>query len=317
MKFSIVIETATVYSDKISIEKCIQLWRNQGINSRCFFEQIVVTSNRDLDYDLDESVKIILVSDDKSNAYYYQKNIGSQHSSGDYILFVDADCIPDRNYLSSLVKLVAKKEYEIITGITYYNGSSSLAKMNTIISFGYLHSTNKIKSPSSPLSHNLIIHSNLKYSPFGKFEGRVFGDWHLSKVTQANNKSIIISKELIMNHSDPTFDLQELKDRHLREIYNKWVFKKFKVNSIKALRLVHKKRFNKLFMYGPYMGYTYIPLSFKICLNVYYLINLVWIINHILFPNKRKKWFKYQFGTILGIEIFNKKNDILSNYSNS
>lgn len=52
----------------------------------------------------------------KNRTYAEQRNIGIKHAKGNIIVFIDADCIPEKNWLMNLIKPIEKENEKIVSG---------------------------------------------------------------------------------------------------------------------------------------------------------------------------------------------------------
>jgi len=55
----------------------------------------------------------------KGLRYYEMKNIGARHTSGDVIIFIDSDVIPEDAWLESLVSAICRENVAVVGGETY------------------------------------------------------------------------------------------------------------------------------------------------------------------------------------------------------
>ncbi|MGC3873537.1 glycosyltransferase family 2 protein [Halomonas sp. GXIMD04776] len=106
-----------VYKDFERLEKCIKSIDDQGLDKR-LFEVVVV--NNDVDEDLpplrkhELSLKVLNCQKEGS---YAARNKGAKIANGDYIAFIDSDCIPDDTWLATVKSIIENNpEADLIAG---------------------------------------------------------------------------------------------------------------------------------------------------------------------------------------------------------
>lgn len=91
-----------------------------------------------------------------------QRNIGIQKSKGDIIVFIDASCVPDKNWLSNIVKPILTEGEKIVMGKT-----GSIGKP-TINDLGYIKIANQKYVDEAP-TINLAISKDV-FITVGEFD---------------------------------------------------------------------------------------------------------------------------------------------------
>lgn len=64
----------------------------------------------------------------RQRTYSQQRNIGILHAKGEYIVFIDADCIPEKSWLVSLLNPIVREHENIVSGACRPLGKSYIHK---------------------------------------------------------------------------------------------------------------------------------------------------------------------------------------------
>jgi hypothetical protein len=123
-----------------------------------------------------ESLRWKLIS--ATNLHYYSmKNLGVENASGEYIIFLDSDVIPDPGWLSRVVEAMRDSKYSVLASSVYVDTDGFMNKvMGLIWVFDPVPLTDKIVRVDRFRSNSVAIRRNLlkKYS-FPEIPGRSRG----------------------------------------------------------------------------------------------------------------------------------------------
>ena len=241
--------------------------------------------------------------------YYECKNVGARESSGEYAVFWDSDCRPGCGYIQRAIDLLeSDADLIAVSGITRYDGSSWLAQLNTVLSFGYLFQGLPEPAPYAALAHNLVIRrERFPSRPFGPYTGRSGGDTALTEFARAQGKPVRLDPGLIIFHEDPSFSLRATLERHLRELFNpaislvddgELVYARNAVAiAFWSARHCFRKRYRKLVEYGPAMGFGRLSRACAVpILLLFQVLDLSAVAVLALRRRLVVDWLRYQFG---------------------
>ena len=302
MTLSIIIETATNH-ERSKILQCLAIWKNLAEESFAKDYEIIALVPEELELIDSEHERISFVRHSKEDIdkYYLQKNMGFNHAAGRFCLFADCDCVPNLDYLSELKEILESSSEVVHAGITNYQGKGLITTFNTYCSFGYLVGKEKVLFPQGPLSHNIIINGSIVGdNPFGPFKGRVYGDWHFSKLCYEKSLDQVVHNKLIMNHVSPNWNLHEIQDRYFREIFN-YKYRHGDKSDLSCIKSVLKKRYmnivkyktkNELYSIQVLQLYIYQSLISMVVYSLYFLLIL---------KGGRLSWINHQFGEKISV----------------
>ncbi|UCC91435.1 MAG: glycosyltransferase [Candidatus Aenigmatarchaeota archaeon] len=112
MKISVVIP---VYNSEKTIEKCIGSLLNQTRKP----DEIIVVDDRSKDRtsEIAKSFKNVTLLEKNHEGPAAARNLGAKKAKGEILLFIDSDCIADKNWVSEMVKPFENKQITGVQGI--------------------------------------------------------------------------------------------------------------------------------------------------------------------------------------------------------
>nr|WP_298414787.1 glycosyltransferase [uncultured Halomonas sp.] len=106
-----------VYKDFKRLKRCIEAIEKQDLEKK-YFEVIVVNNDNDEELPpLQTENLVVKVLNCQKEGSYAARNLGARNANGDYIAFVDSDCIPDKKWLATAKSSFEKyPEADLIAG---------------------------------------------------------------------------------------------------------------------------------------------------------------------------------------------------------
>lgn len=239
--------------------------------------------------------------------YYGLKNAGAREATGEFLVFFDSDCRPGPGYFATMLQRFRDQpDAWCLAGASRYDGRSIIARINTTLSFGYLHDPGaESPEPYGLLAHNVAVRrSTCAEEPFGPMAGRVRGDLWMTQWFARQGHPPLLVREMVIHHEDPSFSLVLRMDRQLREVFSH-------VRSEKDLRPWTKPgiialtkallspvwRGRKLMRHGHHVGLGVAEKAIGMPVVVFYGL-MDWASAAVLFavPSLRRRYFRYQNG---------------------
>ena len=258
-RISVVIDAGTrELTGRIPVQRMLEAPVREAASLPAGAVEIMVTSASPAgSCPLPHGVRWLVLPD---HGYYALKNAGAREARGSYVVFWDGDCCPEPGYLRHAESLLdANPSCSAVSGVTEYAGKGWLTRLNTVLSFGYLHQGRAEPWPAAALAHNLVIRrAAFGSQPFGPHRGRSDGDTHITETARASGQPIRLDQRLRVQHEDPSRSLTALLERHLREHFNPMVGRPHRRDAMRvAWRRVRRSpcgRHRKLRRYGGSLG---------------------------------------------------------------
>ncbi|MFH1391815.1 MAG: glycosyltransferase family 2 protein, partial [Candidatus Diapherotrites archaeon] len=127
MKISVIIPA---YNSEKTIGNCIEAIRNQDFSEP--FEIIVVDDgSKDETSDAAEELGAVVLKQ-KNSGPAKARNLGAKNAKGDILVFTDADCVPEQNWLKEMTAPFKHKEIIGVQGAYNTKQKSITARFNQI-----------------------------------------------------------------------------------------------------------------------------------------------------------------------------------------
>jgi len=194
-----------VYNAEKTIFECIQSILNQDFKN---FEIIVVDNGS-----TDKTVSILKSKFKNKIKLLYEhkrgpaaaRNKGILHAKGKFIAFTDSDCVPDKNWLSGIMKTFADTNADAVGGSVYCSQKNIFSSVADISLFGeYIYSKKNKSRFTRFIPTNNICYKNTLFKKYGLFDVRfkfaggedVLFNWKIFK----DGKNIFFNKNIKVNH---------------------------------------------------------------------------------------------------------------------
>ena len=315
-KISIIITTYNRPNNIIEIIKLI----NKQLNFTNKLEIIICDSNSKGNLKILNTIKNYSSLDIKyfnlkKNHQAYKRNLGAKVSNGNFLIFLDDDCFPERNFLVNYYKKLKLKKKRIIYcgDVEYFQNSN----IKNLIKFRNQRSI-KYSIPNKKLSIKNFVTMNMGFDKtlFNKYENFFdkrfsyygFEDFELAFRLKQKGFSMELIKAKIFHKDFRNFDLFLSKFFYM----GKFGIKDIRRINIKAAKM---SIFNKIYENKILNLFLKLPFAYLILSNIKSFIIFIEKKVNFYFPFLYKVGMFLSFVSGMGSKI-NKKKEFNS-YNNS
>lgn len=209
---SVVIPT---YKDHESLHKCLLALESQTLEKE-IFEVLVINNDGTAGVDLGKFDLNIRVYDEPKPGSYSARNRGISESTGRYIAFTDADCIPSEGWLESAIARIKRENLDRVAGNIKFlepKRKLNLAEMYEKVT-GFDQKLNASRGVS--VTANLVIHRKI-FLKAGLFDEKLKsgGDFEFGKRASSYGYGICFAEDVVVYHP-LRGDLEQVKKKTRR-----------------------------------------------------------------------------------------------------
>ena len=234
--------------------------------------------------------------------YYALKSAGAAEARGKFLFFSDVDCRPGPDYIVRLLHYFDSGE-EIFGGRTYYDGEDFLTRLNSAVSWGYLHNVEELGPQECYASHNLAVRRGAAPDYFGPYTERYGGDEYISSRCRAAGFRLPVHQDLKIYHESPAYSLRALLDRHFREVIRIAFMKEAQHVSLREMlhqaSQSHRNRWNVFKRHAHKFGFSRRQWWLaRLVLRLYSLLDWLAVFVLMISPSLYARWMAYHFGDL-------------------
>jgi hypothetical protein len=138
--------------------------------------------------------------------YYELKNAGAKETTGDVIVFLDSDVIPEPGWLSSLIEPLANQSVGVVAGNSYLEPQGFYGKTFALAWFFPLRATEARVEPARKFFANNVAFRREVFErfPFPTLDDASRGScWRLAQILKANGVGMVRSTGAQVSHPAP------------------------------------------------------------------------------------------------------------------
>ena len=142
----------------------------------------------------------------RGQRYYELKNMGARHATGDIILFLDSDVVPEDAWLGNLLGSFADPQVQVVGGNTYVEPSSLYAKTFALVWFFPLRATQGALKPVRAFYANNVAFRREVWEryPFEPIVGTARGACgQLARTLQSEGIGVYLNTAAQVSHPAP------------------------------------------------------------------------------------------------------------------
>lgn len=199
------------------LSACIRAVRGQsGVD---LIKEIIIVGQQDkLNIEQEEHLTFISVEDQPTVAR--NRNIGAKSARGEWLAFIDADCVPEMDWLANLVEAIPEQSQIIGGAVRVPKGMSYWGRCFHLLAFGNQAFEAKLKSTLIPYTAGLNLFTRLDIfissggfdETFGNFTGEDF-EWCYRMKNVGHQ--IIFAKNAVVEHRHSRHTLEKSWNRML------------------------------------------------------------------------------------------------------
>ena len=169
--------------------------------------QIIIVDNGSLDHttEIIRKYPVILEHENKLASSYAARNKGLSIANGEIIAFTDADCVPEKNWISEGARALNKEKADMAGGRIEFIFSERKSAAECFDSLNSFRNDSFIYCKLGAVTANLFVRANL-FSKMGLFpEVQSGGDINWTGKALSNGFSLIYVPEAIVYHPARNF----------------------------------------------------------------------------------------------------------------
>lgn len=195
IKVSVIIPT---YKDWERVAECLNALNKQTFAENDF-EVIVVNNNpTDACPIMDLSANVVVL-DEAAPGSYAARNAGINHANGDVLVFTDADCVPDENWLTEGIKIIENGAERVAGHIALV--SSNKPTMAEIYSKAFVFDQCKRVKKGVAVTANLFVKRDV-FTKVGLFNAQLMsgGDFEWNERATGLGVNIVYAAGAKVSH---------------------------------------------------------------------------------------------------------------------
>ena len=160
-----------VFNDLKAVQSTLKSIRNQNVSSELTFEIIIIDngSTDGSDYWLKQQKDIVFLSETQMKGSPYScRNRGIEIAKGDFIILLDATCVPDENWLTNGLTYARGQNHILFGGRVKFNFEGRPTAGKIYDSISNIRMEFSIKYKKQAKTANLWIHRSI-FEDAGKF----------------------------------------------------------------------------------------------------------------------------------------------------
>lgn len=240
-----------------TIEKLIDALLGQDYPAERREIIIVDNDSNDRTVDIVKKYPVMLEKENRVRSSYAARNKGLSLSKGEIIAFTDADCIPERDWLSSGVRALLEKKADMAGGEVSFLLSTPPSAAEIIDSVTFMQNEQNIRNKKVAVTANLFVQKKLfdKIGPFNEVQSG--GDILWTKKATDNNFVLVYAPAATVYH--PARNFRQLLEKNRRigiGVFNaeqkRFYLLKFLYVIIRLLIPLPSKNILKFIVHGKY-----------------------------------------------------------------
>lgn len=226
-----------VWNDERRVVKCINALKNQQFVPEAYEIIIIDNGSTDRTFEEIQGIKGITVLQELKPGSYAARNKGLSVAKGHYVAFTDSDCVPDKNWLASLIECAkTQRDIGVVAGDVSFFKDEADEIDDASLAYESFFSMNQEEYARKGVCITANWLSKKKtLLELGGFNAKLKsgGDHDMAKRLTNNGLSVVFCKQAVVAH--PARNKQEILKKRRRVIGGSWDKTDSKLKSIKLL----------------------------------------------------------------------------------
>ena len=226
-----------VWNDERRVVKCIKALKNQQFAPEAYEIIIIDNGSTDRTFEEIQGIEGITVLQELKPGSYAARNKGLSVAKGHYIAFTDSDCVPDKNWLASLIECAeTQRDIGVVAGDVSFFKDEADEIDDASLAYESFFSMNQEEYARKGVCITANWLSKKKtLLELGGFNAKLKsgGDHDMAKRLTNNGLSVVFCKQALVAH--PARNKQEILKKRRRVIGGAWDKTDGKLKSIKLL----------------------------------------------------------------------------------
>lgn len=226
-----------VWNDERRVVKCINALKNQQFVPEAYEIIIIDNGSTDRTFEEIQGIEGITVLQELKPGSYAARNKGLSVAKGHYVAFTDSDCVPDKNWLASLIECAeTQRDIGVVAGDVSFFKDEADEIDDASLAYESFFSMNQEEYARKGVCITANWLSKKKtLLELGGFNAKLKsgGDHDMAKRLTNNGLSVVFCKQAVVAH--PARNKQEILKKRRRVIGGSWDKTDGKLKSIKLL----------------------------------------------------------------------------------
>ncbi|MAI36953.1 glycosyltransferase family 2 protein [Alteromonas sp.] len=226
-----------VWNDERRVVKCINALKNQQFVPEAYEIIIIDNGSTDRTFEEIQGIEGITVFQELKPGSYAARNKGLSVAKGHYVAFTDSDCVPDKNWLASLIECAeTQRDIGVVAGDVSFFKDEADEIDDASLAYESFFSMNQEEYARKGVCITANWLSKKKtLLELGGFNAKLKsgGDHDMAKRLTNNGLSVVFCKQAVVAH--PARNKQEILKKRRRVIGGSWDKTDGKLKSIKLL----------------------------------------------------------------------------------
>ena len=226
-----------VWNDERRVVKCINALKHQQFVPEAYEIIIIDNGSTDRTFEEIQGIEGITVLQELKPGSYAARNKGLSVAKGHYVAFTDSDCVPDKNWLASLIECAeTQRDIGVVAGdVSFFKDDAEIIDDASLAYESFFSMNQEDYARKGVCITANWLSKKATLLELGGFNAKLKsgGDHEMAKRLTNNGLSVVFCKQAVVAH--PARNKQEILKKRRRVIGGAWDKTDGKLKSIKLL----------------------------------------------------------------------------------